>query len=156
MKPTILIPTVLAVNALFGSVSSVQAAPVKLVCKGPVTVEADTEKLREPNMVSVELDQAAEWVTFEGWLGDMVPNWPKDYWERLPITSSGTTVMFTNTVPGPGVVSITTGRIELSTGRMYFTTTSSSPKGAGEQWTPIWGGRLTTLTVTGDVPCRTP
>ena len=121
---------------------------MKLVCKGPVTIESDTEKLTEPNLIGVELDQAAGWASLDGWLGEMLPAWPKNYTARLPITSSGDAVTFTNTVTGNGIVSVTTGRIELSTGRLHFTTKSTASKDSGEQWTSV--------TITGDVPCRAP
>src|SRR5262245_58547960 len=109
--------TVLAVSVLFGFVSSVEAAPIKLLCKGVVTLEFDAEKVTDPASISVELDQAAGWVSLDGWAVNA---------ERLPITSSGSAVTFTYRAPGPGVVSITTGRIELSTGRLYLDTTISS------------------------------
>ena len=136
----------LAVSALFGVVSSVEAAPVKLLCKGPVTMAFDTETLKNPARISVELDQAAGWVSLDDVAGT----------ERIPITSSGTAVTFTHTAPGPGVVLITNGRIELSTGRLYFDTTYSSSKGPGERWTTPWNVQVTTLRVTGDLPCGTP
>lgn len=143
MSSRIGLSTILAVIAFSGSVSSAQAAPVKLVCKGPATIAFDTDKVTEPTRISVELDLAAGWVSLDGWVVGT---------ERLPITSSGTAVTFTTTVPGPGVVSITTGRIELSTERLYLDTTFSN--GSGKPWTTNWGVQVTTLRVTGDVPCR--
>ena len=137
----------LAASVLFGAVSSVEAAPVKLLCRGPVTIEFDTEKVTDPARISVELDQAAGWVSFNGWAVGT---------ERIPTTSAGTAVIFTHTGAGPGAVSITQGRIELSTGRLYLDTTFSSSNGASERWTTNWGVQVTTLRMTGDVPCRTP
>lgn len=135
--------TIVAVSALFGSISSVHAAPIKLLCKGPVTMAFDTETLQDPTRISVELDQAVGWVSLD------------DGTERIPIASSGTAVTYTRTAPAPGgVVSITNGRIELSTGRLYFDTTYSSSKGPGERWTTPFGSQVTTLRITGDLPCR--
>lgn len=139
---------VLAVSALFGVVSSVEAAPVKLLCKGAGTMEVDTDKTPSPAIISVELDEAAGWISLDGWA--VGP-------ERLPITRSGPAVTFTNTATSPseGVVAITTGRIEPSTGRLYIETTVTSANGPGKQFT-FWNVEVTTLRFTADVPCRTP
>jgi hypothetical protein len=137
----------LALSAFLGVALSVEAAPIKLLCKGPVTMAFDAEKVTDPARVGVEFDQTAGWVSFKGWAVDA---------ERVPATSLGTVMTFTHTAPGPGVVSTTEGRIELATRRMYLDTTISSSNGPGKRWTTDLGMQVTTLRVTGDVPCQTP
>lgn len=140
---------VLALTTLFGVASSVRAAPVKLLCKGVLTVVRDnTETTPSPFRVGVEIDEAAAWIRFKP---------PISSRERLPITSSGGVVTFTDTFTSAsdGVVSNITGRIEPGTGRLYFDNTISSAMGAGERF-EFWGVEMTTLRTFGDVPCRTP
>jgi hypothetical protein len=139
-------PILLVLTAFSGVALPVEAAPIKLVCKGPVTMAFDAEKVTDPVKVDVELDQSAGWVRFEGWAVDV---------ERIAAKSLGDVMTFTHNAPGPGVVSSTRGRIDLATRRIYLDTTVSSSDGPGKQWTTDLGMRVTTLRVTGDVPCQT-
>lgn len=129
-----------------GVALSAEAAPIKLLCKGPVTTVFDAEKLTDPARVVVEFDQAAGWVSYNGWAVDA---------ERIPAVSSGTVMTFSHTAPGPGVVSTTKGRIDMGTRRIFFDTVISS-QSPGQRWATPFGIQVTTLRMTGDVPCQTP
>lgn len=145
MKAFFAVP--LALSFSLGFAFSVEAVPIKLLCKGPVTTAFDAEKLTDPARVVVEFDQAAGWVSFNGWAADA---------ERIPATSSGTVMTFTHTSPGPVVVATTKGRIETAIRRVYLDTTMTSQNGPGQRWVTPFGIPVTTLRMTGDVPCQTP
>lgn len=137
----------LGVSALLGIALSVEAAPIKLLCKGKMTTALDAEKLTDPARVVVEFDQAAGWVSFNGWAIDA---------DRIPATSSKTVMTFSHTARGPGVVSTTKGSIEIAAARIFLDTTISSQGGHGQRWTTPFGIQVNTLRMTGDLRCQTP
>ncbi|MES2784317.1 MAG: hypothetical protein V4684_02570 [Pseudomonadota bacterium] len=134
-----------AILLMLGAALSVEAAPLKLLCKGAIAMAFDAKEITDQARIDVELDPAAGWISFKGWAVNA---------ERIPATTTpGTMMTFTHTAPGPGVVSTTKGRMDLAMRRIYLDTTFSSSEGPGKRWTTDWGMQVTTLRVTGDVPC---
>ncbi|MDP3619236.1 MAG: hypothetical protein Q8R63_05530 [Ramlibacter sp.] len=133
-----------AILLMLGAALSVEAAPLRLLCKGAITMAFDAKEITDQTRIDVELDPAAGWISFKGWSVNA---------ERIPATTAGNVMTFAHTAPGPGVVSTTKGRMDLATRRIYLDTTFSSSEGPGKRWTTDWGMQVTTLRVMGEVPC---